>query len=46
MAALDAVQDAFCYYDSDDRLVLYNRALVDMYPALADIIKPGTQAAR
>ena len=43
MAALDAVQDAFCYYDSDDRLVLYNRALVDMYPALADIIKPGTK---
>ncbi|WP_127521419.1 PAS-domain containing protein [Mesorhizobium sp. Z1-4] len=43
MAALDAMQDAFCYYDSDDRLVLYNRALVDMYPALADIIKPGTK---
>jgi PAS domain S-box-containing protein len=41
MAALDAMQDAFCYYDSDDRLLLYNRALVDMYPALADIMRPG-----
>jgi PAS domain S-box-containing protein len=41
MAALDAMQDAFCYYDSDDRLLLYNRALVDLYPGLADIIRPG-----
>ncbi|MBO6717586.1 MAG: PAS-domain containing protein [Rhizobiaceae bacterium] len=41
MAALDAMQDAFCYYDSNDRLLLYNKALVEMYPALADIMRPG-----
>lgn len=41
MAALDAMQDAFCYYDSNDRLLLYNRAMVDMYPKLADFIRPG-----
>ena len=27
MAALNVMKDAFCYYDSDDRLVLYNEAI-------------------
>lgn len=41
MAALDVMSDAFCYYDKDDRLVLYNRALVDMYGDLVEEIRPG-----
>ena len=41
MTALDVMSDAFCYYDRDDALVLYNEALVSMYGRLADIIRPG-----
>ncbi|MBX3531558.1 MAG: PAS-domain containing protein [Rhizobiaceae bacterium] len=41
MAALNAMHDAFCYYDTDDRLVLYNDAMVDMYAGLEDVIRPG-----
>ena len=39
---LNAIHDAFCYYDVDDRLVLYNEAMVDMYAGLEDVIRPGT----
>jgi len=43
LAALNAMPDAFCYYDASDRLVLYNDALKAMYGgAFADFIKPGT----
>ena len=41
MAALNAMPDAFCYYDSRDRLVLYNEAMLDMYAGLEDVIQPG-----
>ena len=41
MTALDSMQDAFSYYDKDDRLVLYNEALVGLYPGLEDVIRPG-----
>ncbi len=41
MAALDVMQDAFCYFDADDRLVLYNKAFVDFYPQVAETIQPG-----
>ncbi|TWH28619.1 PAS domain S-box-containing protein [Aminobacter sp. J15] len=40
---LDALQDAFCYYDADDRLVLYNHAMVKMYAGLEDLIRRGTR---
>ena len=40
-AALDTMEDAFCYYGPDGRLVLYNRAMVDMYPGMEDLIRPG-----
>jgi PAS domain S-box-containing protein len=43
MAALDEMQDGFCYYDSDDRLLLYNKALVEMYPGMEDLIRPGVK---
>ncbi len=41
MAALDVTRDAFCYYDTDDRLVLSNQAMIDMYTGLEDVIRPG-----
>ena len=41
MAALNVMNDAFCYYDSNGRLVLYNEAMLDLYRGLADIIRPG-----
>ncbi|WPZ15690.1 response regulator [Nitratireductor rhodophyticola] len=42
MAALDVTRDAFCCYDADDRLVLSNQAMLDMYAGLEDVIRPGT----
>ncbi len=42
MAALDVTHDAFCYYDADDCLVLSNRAMIEMYAGLEDVIRPGT----
>ena len=39
--ALDTMEDAFCYYGPDGRLVLYNQAMVDMYPGMEDLIRPG-----
>ncbi|HWK63991.1 MAG TPA: response regulator [Rhizobiaceae bacterium] len=39
--ALDGLSDAFCYYDQDDRLVLYNEAMVRMHQGLEDVIRPG-----
>jgi PAS domain S-box-containing protein len=41
--ALDGLQDAFCYYDRDDRLVLFNEAMMEMHPGLEDVIRPGIQ---
>jgi PAS domain S-box-containing protein len=41
MAALNVMQDAFGCYDKDGRLVVYNQALVAMYPGLEDVIRPG-----
>jgi PAS domain S-box-containing protein len=43
MVALDAMSDAFCYYDRDDRLVLYNQALADMYRDIRDTVRPGAE---
>ncbi|MBX3579700.1 MAG: PAS domain-containing protein [Rhizobiaceae bacterium] len=41
LAALNAMSDAFCYYDKDDNLVLYNEAFLSIYSGLADIVRPG-----
>ncbi|MBI1622319.1 PAS-domain containing protein [Aquamicrobium zhengzhouense] len=40
---LDALQDAFCYYDAQGRLVLYNQAMITMYAGLEDLIRRGTR---
>lgn len=41
LTALDSVQEAFAYYDSDDRLTVYNTATLKMYAGLEDVIRPG-----
>ena len=41
MAALNIMSDAFCYYDVEDRIVLYNEALKTIYRGLDDIVRPG-----
>jgi PAS domain S-box-containing protein len=46
MAALNVMKDAFCYYDGNDRLVLYNEAMLDLYPGLADMLRPGVTYER
>lgn len=44
-SALEATNEAFACYDSDDRLVVYNKALVEMYAGLEDVIRPGVSFA-
>ncbi|WP_238719767.1 PAS domain-containing hybrid sensor histidine kinase/response regulator [Nitratireductor alexandrii] len=41
MAALNVMQDAFVYYDAEDRIVLYNDALFTLYRGMEDVIRPG-----
>jgi PAS domain S-box-containing protein len=43
MAALNVMNDAFCYYDADDRLVLCNEAFKVMHSGLADLIGEGVR---
>jgi PAS domain S-box-containing protein len=42
-AALDVMKDAFCCYDNEDRLVVYNQAFVSLHAGLADVIRPGVR---
>lgn len=46
MSALNVMQDAFCYYDANDELVLYNEAMVSLYRGLEDVIRPGISFAK
>lgn len=41
--AIDAMQDAFCLYDYDDRLVLCNEKYREYYPKSADLLIPGAK---
>jgi PAS domain S-box-containing protein len=41
ISALDLMTDAIAYYDDDDRIVLFNEALLVMYRGLEDVIRPG-----
>ena len=40
-SAVEALPDAFAYFDADDRLVLSNQRYLDYYPTLAPHLKPG-----
>lgn len=39
--AIEGVSDGFALWDADDRLVLANQRYRDLYPPLADHIRPG-----
>lgn len=39
--ALEAMADGFALYDTDDRLVAYNKQYVDLNPHIADVLAPG-----
>lgn len=41
LAGLDVTREAFSCFDEEDRLVLYNQAMVKMYPGLEHVIRPG-----
>ena len=40
--ALDVVSEGLAIYDSDDRLVLWNRQYADVYPMSKDVMTSGT----
>ncbi|WP_170153127.1 PAS-domain containing protein [Roseiarcus fermentans] len=39
--AIEIIPGGFLLYNSDDRLVVCNQATREMYPALADVLRPG-----
>ncbi|MCJ2186535.1 bifunctional diguanylate cyclase/phosphodiesterase [Novosphingobium beihaiensis] len=41
-AALEHMHHALCLYDSNDRLVLYNRRFLEMWDVTEDSVPPGT----
>ena len=45
-AAIATISEGFVLYDSEDRIVLFNEQFRDIYPGIADIIKPGTTFAQ
>ncbi|HSF93680.1 MAG TPA: PAS-domain containing protein, partial [Thermohalobaculum sp.] len=40
-AAVEAIPDGFCLYDSDDRLVLFNQRYRELYPKHSDMLEVG-----
>ena len=45
LSALDAISDACCLYDADDRLIICNEATREIYKGIADVIRPGISFA-
>jgi len=41
IAGLNAIDDAFCYFDSTGRMLLHNSAQLAMFPLLEDLLVPG-----
>lgn len=41
LEAIEAVGGGFALYDGDDKLAIYNRQFADMFPVIADLIRPG-----
>jgi PAS domain S-box-containing protein len=39
--AIEAISEAFVYYDAEDRVVLFNRRFIEYFPGLKDIVKVG-----
>ncbi|MDN2582496.1 response regulator [Aquibium sp. ELW1220] len=44
-AAMNVIQDAVAIYDTDNRIVLYNEALLTLYDGLSDVVRPGIHVA-
>ena len=41
--AIESLEDGLLLYDADDQLVLSNRRVLELVPAVADVIKPGVR---
>lgn len=39
--AIESVNEGFALFDADDRLVLCNQTYLSLWPAIADLIRPG-----
>ena len=46
MDGLNAMRQAFCYYNDADEIILFNEAMVAMYAGLEDVIQPGVPFAQ
>ncbi len=38
---IEAISEAFMLYDREDRVVIFNRRMLDYYPLMADVMRPG-----
>lgn len=38
---IEAISEAFMLYDKDDRMVIFNQRMLDYYPVVKDMIRPG-----
>ncbi|MSP67335.1 MAG: diguanylate cyclase [Alphaproteobacteria bacterium] len=45
MEAMESISEGFVLFDADDRLVICNRRVHDMYPKIRDLLVPGTANA-
>ena len=45
MSALNVLEDAFGYYDTEDRLTLHNDAMLTIFAGLEDMLRPGVRFA-
>ncbi|WP_114394087.1 NahK/ErcS family hybrid sensor histidine kinase/response regulator [Oleisolibacter albus] len=43
--AIESVNEGFALFDRDDRLILCNRTYLDLWPAIAERIRPGIRFA-
>ena len=42
MAAIEGMPEGFAYYDTDDRLAVFNKKMALTYPLIADVYQRGT----
>src|SRR3546814_9540256 len=42
--AIEAIDEGFVLYDSEDRIVMFNRRILDYYPDMQDVARPDRKS--
>ncbi len=43
LTAIETIPDGFAFFDASDRLVMVNQRYLEIFPEIADLMKPGTR---